>query len=154
TFALLGIALWDAVVASFDSKYHHNFWRPVTAIRAAALDENPKTAEDPEWLSLVFTPPFPSYPSGHATFGGAARRVLEDEYGKDVQSTPLSVPSLPDIVLHYASFKEIIEDIDDGRVFGGCHFRVDQEAGGRLGRRVGNHILRHALPPTHSDDCD
>jgi hypothetical protein len=52
-FALLGIAMWDSVVACFETKYHFNFWRPVTAIREAGKDGNHKTAPDPDWLADV-----------------------------------------------------------------------------------------------------
>ena len=62
-FALLNVALADAGIACWDSKYHYSFWRPVQAIRADT---------DPDWLPLLPTPPFPSYASGHSTFSGAA----------------------------------------------------------------------------------
>ena len=81
TFALLGIAMFDAAVAVFDAKYHYDFWRPVTAIRAGHQDGNPKTHPDADWIPLISTPPFPSYPSGHAGFGAAARRVMEESFG-------------------------------------------------------------------------
>jgi hypothetical protein len=146
-FALLAMAVWDGAVACFESKYHYNVWRPVTAIREGGTDGNRKTDPDPAWAPFVFTPPFPSYPSGHASFGGAARAVLEHEFGDDGHSITLTNPALPEVVLHYTSFKAITDDIDDGRVFGGVHYRFDQEAGARQGKRVGEYILRHELRP-------
>lgn len=144
-FAVLAMAIWDSAVACFETKYHFNLWRPVTAIREGDID--------PEWLSAVFTPPFPSYPSGHASFGGAARAVLEEEFGADGHVITLTHPAVPDIVLHYTTFKQITDDIDDARVYGGVHYRFDQEAGALQGKRVGEYILRHALRPTcaHKD---
>jgi hypothetical protein len=153
-FAMVGIAIFDAAIACFESKYYYNYWRPVTAIRAADEDCNPRTSADPNWTAFVFTPPFPSYPSGHATFGGAARRVLEHFYGEDGHSIILTHPAAPEIVLHYASLEDITDDIDDGRVFGGVHYRFDQEAGARQGWRVGNYIVRHLLRPVRQDECD
>lgn len=153
-FAMVGIAIFDAAIACFESKYHYNYWRPVTAIRAADQDGNPRTVADHNWAPFVFTPPFPSYPSGHATFGGAARRVLEHFYGEDGHSIVLTHPALPEIVLHYATLEEITDDIDDGRVFGGVHYRFDQEAGARQGWRVGDYILRHVLRPVRQHGCD
>lgn len=147
TFALLNIAIFDAVVACFDSKYFYDYWRPVTAIRLGDTDGNRRTGADGGWLSYVFTPPFPSYPSGHATFGGAARHVLEQLLGEDGHAIVLTHPQVPDIVLHYGSWKQIADDIDDGRVYGGVHYRFDQEAGARQGRRVGRYVLRHSLRP-------
>jgi hypothetical protein len=146
-FALVAIAIWDAAVACFDTKYHYNLWRPVSAIRAAEADGNHKTDADPNWAPLVFTLPFPSYASGHATFAGAARVVLERVFGEDGHSITLTNPLVPDVVLQYTTFKQITDDIDDARIYGGVHFRFDQEAGARQGRLVGDYILRHKLRP-------
>jgi hypothetical protein len=153
-FALLAIAIWDSSVACFDTKYHHNFWRPVSAIRAAEADGNQKTGADPDWAPLVFTPPFPSYASGHATFAGAARVVLERVFGEDGHSITLTHPLTPDVVLQYTTFKQITDDIDDARIYGGVHFRFDQEAGAHQGRLVGDYILRHKLRPVHGPDWE
>jgi membrane-associated phospholipid phosphatase len=71
-FALLNIALADAGIAAWDAKYAYDFWRPATAIRQADFDNNPQTTADPTWDSLIGTPPFPEYVSGHSTFSGAA----------------------------------------------------------------------------------
>ena len=153
-FALLGIALFDSAVAVFDTKYFYNTWRPVTAIRAGDTDGNRNTDVDANWLSLVFTLPFPSYPSGHAAFGGAARRVLERMFGKDGHTITLTHPLVPDVVLHYTSWKQITDDVDDARIFGGVHYRFDQEGAARQGRQVGRYILRHLLRPVHEHGRD
>jgi hypothetical protein len=147
-FALLGIAMWDSVVACFETKYHFNLWRPVTAIREAGTDGNRRTEPDREWQAAVFTPPFPAYPSGHATFGGAARAVLENEFGLDGHSITLTNPVVPEIVLEYTSFEQITDDIDDGRIYGGVHYRFDQEAGAMMGRQIADYILGHSLRPS------
>jgi hypothetical protein len=146
-FALLAMAIWDGAVACFETKYHFDLWRPTTAIRAAQTDGNDRTEPDPNWQPLVFTPPFPAYPSGHATFGRAARVILEHEFGLGGHSITLTNAKVPEIVLRYNSFKRITDDIDEGRIYGGAHFRFDQEAGALLGKRVGEHILRHMLRP-------
>jgi hypothetical protein len=151
-FALLNMAMFDAAVAVFETKYFYNLWRPVTAIRAGDKDGNRRTDPDPNWLPLVVTPPFPSYPSGHAGIGGAARRVLESVFGADGHSIVLTNPLIPEVVLHYTSWKQITDDIDDARVFGGVHYRFDQEAGARQGWQVGGYVLRHKLTPVHRRD--
>jgi hypothetical protein len=148
-FALLGMAIFDAMVACFDSKYFYNLWRPVTAIHLAHTDGNRRTDADANWASLVFTPPFPSYPSGHASFGGAARRVLERVYGKDGHSITLASSLVPGVVLQYTSWKQITDDIDDARIYGGVHYRFDQEEAGRQGHRIGRYVLQHWLRPLH-----
>jgi hypothetical protein len=152
TFALLGMAIFDAAVACFDTKYSYNLWRPVTAIRAGDRDGNRDTRPDPEWLPFIDTPPFPSYPSGHAAFGAAARRVLEAEYGPAGHSITLRNPLVPDIELRYSTWKQITDDVDDARVFGGVHYRFDQEAAARQGKSVGSYVLKHQLRPRRS--CD
>ena len=150
TFALIGIAVWDSAVACFETKYHYNLWRPVTAIKAGDDDRNPETEADPNWETYVETPPFPSYPSGHASIGGAARAVMEEVFGPSGHSITLTNPVLPQIVLRYSTFEQITDDIDDARVYGGVHFRFDQSAAGRQGRDVGRYVLRHHLRPKRS----
>ena len=71
-FALLNLSLADGVIAFYDAKYTYNLWRPVTAIRAADIDNNPETAADPNWLPEVGnTAPDPSYPGAHAVISAA-----------------------------------------------------------------------------------
>ena len=147
SFALLSMAMFDAAVACFDSKYFYDFWRPVTAIREGDRDANPRTREDLNWASFVPTPPFPSYPSGHASFGGAARRVLERMFGAGGHAITLASPLVPDVVLSYTTWKQITDDVNDARIYGGVHYRFDQEEAARQGRRVGRYVLRHWLRP-------
>ena len=85
-FALLNIAAADAAILCWDCKYAVNFWRPITAIRAAETDGNPATEPDANWTPLLNTPPFPEYTSGHSTFSGAAATVLADFFGGSVAS--------------------------------------------------------------------
>jgi hypothetical protein len=144
-FALLAMAIGDASIATFDTKYHYDFWRPVTAIRGGDIDGNPQTEADPNWLPLITTPAFPGYVSAHATLSGAARVVLERIFGEHGHAIVLRNGGLPGIVLDYTAFKQICADIDDARVYGGIHFRFDQEAGALQGRLVGNWVLQHHL---------
>ena len=151
-FALLTMAQSDGLISSMESKYYYNSWRPVTAIQAGHTDRNPGTAPDPTWLPLIGTPLFPSYPSNHASGSGAARRVLEHVYGKDGHAITLTSPRVPGVVLEYTAWEQITDDIDDARIYGGIHFRFDQEAGSRMGRRVGSYILRNHLRPVRRGD--
>lgn len=154
-FALLAMAMVDGSIATFDTKYHYDLWRPVTAIRNGDLDGNAHTQRDADWLPLIATPPFPGYPSAHATLSGAARAVLERAFGKRGHEITLTTPSLPEIVLDYTDFEQITDDIDDARVYGGIHFRFDQEAGAYQGKHVGKYILRNYLrSPEELDDFD
>jgi hypothetical protein len=130
-----------------DSKYRYTFWRPETAIAAADADGNPGTEPDTAFTPFITTPCHPSYPSAHAVAAGAAQRVLERIYGTGPHTIALSTPAVPDVRLHYTSLREIADDIDDARIYGGIHFRFDQQAGARQGRRVASYILRHHLRP-------
>ena len=150
-FAILAMAVCDGLISSMDTKYHYNRWRPVTAIREADIDGNPSTEPDTGWLPLITTPPFPSYPSAHASAGGAARRVLEHLYGKDGFSITLTSPTAPNVTLHYTAWKQITDDIDDARIFGGIHFPYDQKAGAQQGWQVGSYILETQLLPLSDD---
>jgi hypothetical protein len=153
-FALISMAVCDGLISSMETKYFYNFWRPVTAIRAGDTDGNRRTVPDLNWVPLITTPPFPSYPSAHASAGGAARRVLEHFYGKDGFYVTLTSPTAPGVTLHYTAWKQITDDIDDARIYGGIHFRFDQEAGAHQGRNVGGFILRSKLRPINSCEID
>jgi hypothetical protein len=154
-FGRLAMAMADAAIACWESKYHYSFWRPVTAIQNGDLDGNGRTERDPDWLPLITTPAFPSYASGHATVSGAAREVLERAFGKDGHDVTLTHPGAPGIVLEYTAWDEITDDIDDARIYGGIHFRFDQEAGSHQGRQVGRYILHYFLrSPDEIADAD
>jgi hypothetical protein len=152
--ALLNMAMHDAAVATFDTKYQYNFWRPETAIHLGQADGNESTEVDPSFTPFVTTPCFPSYPSAHATLSNAAREVLERLHGSRRRSLVLSSPAVPDVSLRYKRLKEITEDIDDARVYGGIHFRFDQDAGADLGRRVGEYLYKHIIRSTRTCACE
>jgi hypothetical protein len=144
-FALVGMAMADAAIAIWDTKYTYGFWRPITAIRLADTDGNELTEADPTWLPLIPTPAHPSYASGHASVSGAAKAVLEDIYGKDGFAFTLTTPSLPSVALNYTTWDQVTDDVDDARIYGGIHFRFDQEKGAHLGKLVGKYVLRNHL---------
>jgi hypothetical protein len=149
--ALINMAMSDSLVASFLNKYHYNFWRPETAIHGGDADGNPKTIGHPNWAPFVVTPCFPSYPSNHGSAGNGAAEVLRRLYGEAGHSIMLTNPAVPSIVLQYSSFRQITNDISDARVYGGIHFRTDQEAGADLGRAVGTWIYKNNLRPVRDD---
>ena len=150
--ALINMAMSDSLVASFLNKYHYNFWRPETAIHAGDMDSNPNTVGDPNWAPFITTPCFPSYPSNHGSAGNGAAEVLRRLYGEAGHAITLTNPAVPTIVLQYTSFKQITDDISDARVYGGIHFRTDQEAGADLGRAVGTAVYKNNLRPVHHDE--
>jgi hypothetical protein len=152
-FALINMAISDGAVATFDTKYHYNFWRPETAIRNAATDGNDRTAPDGTFTPFIPTPCFPGYPSAHATLSNAGREVMEEIYGSGPLSISLTNAAVPGVTLNYTTFTQITDDIDDARIYGGIHFRTDQDAGSGLGRKVGQYVYNHNLRSAHGDGC-
>jgi hypothetical protein len=146
------MAISDAAVATFYNKYLYNFWRPETAIHHAGDAGNDKVTPDPNFQPLIATPCFPSYPSAHGTLSNAAREMMAKIYGEGPFSITLSTPSLPGVTLHYSRLEDITDAISDARVYGGIHFRTDQDAGAQLGTRIGDYIYSHQLRPEHGGD--
>jgi hypothetical protein len=149
--ALISIATNDALIASFKTKYHYNFWRPYTAIRGAANDGNDKTDADTTWTAFLPTPCFPSYPSNHASGSNAAIETLRRIYGPAGHAITLTftVPVIGTTTLKYTKLQDISNNVDEARIHGGMHFRFDQVAGVRLGREVATYVYKNNLQPIH-----
>lgn len=143
--ALLNMASNDALVVSFAAKYHYLLWRPETAIHRADEDKNRKTDPDKTYVPYITTPCFPSYPSNHASGSGSAAEILRRAYGSDGHDITMANPGVPGLTFHYTAFAQITHDIDDARVYGGIHFRFDQEAGGEMGRSMATYLFKHNL---------
>lgn len=155
--ALAHIGMADAGIAAWDSKYHYNIARPVTAIRAE--DGDPLTTTDPNWKPFGIsranlatyvhqTPPFPAYTSGHAAFGSAvfeaARIFMPDrtaftyvsqEYD-GVSVDPLDGSVRPLVPVRYRSLTEAELENGRSRVFNGVHWQADSTVGEQQGRSV------------------
>ena len=147
TFALLNMAMADAYIAGWDSKYHHDTWRPVTAIHWAAHDGNPKTSPDASFQPLLVTPPVPDMPSTHSALGMAAATVLAAAFGRDHVpfsfASPSALPRNP--VRSFQSFSHAARENADSRVKAGLHFRFATTAGLELGHRIGTHVIKNSL---------
>lgn len=177
-FGLVMVAMADAGINAWNAKYTYAIWRPILGIRNADLDGNPDTIEDPNWVPLGapgnqgdpagfggapgpdadpdpvggpdFTPPFPSYTSGHATFGGAAFTVLINFYEADNIAFDLSSDETG-TTRHYDSFSEAIEENSLSRIYLGVHWRIDQEQGEATGEAVGALVFADAYTPLPQD---
>jgi hypothetical protein len=151
TFALLNVVMADAYIAGWDSKLHHDAWRPVTAIRAADTDGNPATAADAQWEPLLPTPPVQDHPSTHSALGAAAAEVLAQGFGSDrvafTFASPTALPERPS--RSFRSFSAAALENADSRVRAGLHFRFATEQGLELGRRIGRHATATLLAPLH-----
>jgi hypothetical protein len=154
TFAMLNLSLSDGQITVFESKYFYTTWRPETAIRRGAEDGNDRTEPSPAYVPFVVTPCFPGYPSAHGSGAGAGSRVLGNAYGWGGHDLVSSTPVVPGVVLHYTNLHQIVQDVSDARVYGGIHFRFDQDAAEKLGSEVARHNLQHVLQRVHDHDCD
>lgn len=145
-FGLLNLASADAYIADFANKYLYEFWRPITAIRAAATDGNPDTVADPAWDSLVPTPPAPDHPSGHSGQGGAMSRVLAQFFGDHFDFKTTS-STLPGVGRSFSAFSEAAQENANSRIYIGFHFRHATIEGLKLGRHVGSVAFNRYLRP-------
>ena len=136
-FARLTASIQDATVAVWDSKYEYDYWRPVTGIRAADLDGNPDTAQDAAWTPFIVTPPHPSYVSAHAGVSGTASVLLADAFG-DSGSFCLAAAGLSRC---WGGFTAAALDAANSRLWGGIHWRFDNENGLALGQQVAAYTL-------------
>ena len=152
-FALLNLSFADAVIAFYDAKYTFNFWRPVTAIRAAATDGNPETEADPNWLPEVGnTAPDPSYPGAHAVISAAGAEVLTSFFRKHHFEFSVTSEVMPGVVRSFTSFAAAAEEATLSRVFAGQHFLFDLTAGQRLGSDVTDFVVDNSLTSGDRND--
>lgn len=149
-FALLNLAMADAGILCWDAKYVYDFWRPMTAIRAADTDENPETSPDPAWNSLLNAPPFPEYTSGHSTFSRAAAVVLAHFFGTDAIPFTVGNDTLPGISRSFSSFTEAADECGMSRIYGGIHFLSANKDGKVSGAALADYVSRNFLLPNSS----
>ena len=147
--ALLNMASNDALIVSFATKYFYQLWRPETAIHRGNEDDNKKTEFDVTFVPYITTPCFPSYPSNHASGSTGAAEALRRVYGAAGHDITIANAAVPGLVFEYTTFKQITNDIDDARVYGGIHFRFDQDAGSKMGREVATYVVKHNLRAIH-----
>lgn len=152
TLAVMNMTLSDGHITVFESKYFYRTWRPETAIVRGDEDGNPRTVAAP-FTPFIVTPCFPGYPSAHGSGAGGASRILAKAYGR-FHSVDLSDPAVPGVLLHYDDLEDIASDVADARVYGGIHFRFDQDAGAAMGHRVANYNNRHILRKRGHRDLD
>lgn len=131
-FAQAGISVNDAGIVCWKYKYKYNLLRPITYIRRYI---------DAGWGSLIVTPPFPSYTSGHASFSGAAGTVLAGFFGATFSFTDNQKVPEGFAPRSFSSFQQMVDEASISRIYGGIHYEFDSEIGAQTGEEVGRRVL-------------
>ena len=132
-YAETSIALFDGFISCWDEKYRSNEIRPETTINRYV---------DQEWRPYIQTPPFPSYTSGHATISAAAAEVMTNWFGDhltftDTSSLEFGIQSRPIV-----SFRQAAKEAALSRLYGGIHYRHDNDEGNKCGTMLGDMIVQ------------
>jgi PAP2 superfamily len=134
TYARLNLAMADAFIAGWHTKYKHNVLRPVTYIQLAM---------DSVWVpSLMHTPPFPEYPSGHSLQSSAAATVLNQLFGADTSFIDNTHNDRGWGPRTFKSFDAAAQEAALSRLYAGIHFRMGVIAGQKQGVCIGTHLLK------------
>ncbi len=146
-FALINMNIYDIYLASLESKYFYDTWRPYTAIREADADGHPQTTADQNWEPEMLTPPWPEYPSAHAAVGSGGAEILTHVFGTpDISFSMTSTSALPDAPIRtYNNLDRAADDCADSRIMNGYHFRFATEEGKAQGRKIARYIWRNYL---------
>lgn len=176
--ALVNLAMADAGIASWHTKWTDDFWRPIVGIREGDHDGNSRTRGDRNWRPLGapcsnscgagtnFTPPFPAYTSGHATFGAAMFRTLAHFYGTD--EIPFTFVSdeyngvtrdqsgnvRPRLPRSFTSLSQAAEENGQSRIYLGIHWSFDKTWGIEQGNQIADFVFANYLLPRTAGPSD
>lgn len=148
-FALVEMAVADSYISVFEAKYTFNFWRPITAIRNGDVDGNEATTRDAAWEPLIDTPLHPEYPCAHCINSGAARAVLESEFGTGPNPLTMTSPTAAGVEHKWPSIAEYAEEVSLARIYGGLHYRNSTVVGKAMGKKIGDLAVQNYLKPVH-----
>lgn len=143
TYAKVGMAINDAGVGCWNSKYYYNVERPQTYIRRLIDPAWNTNLDNPLTGDNSLTPSFPAYPSGHATFGAAGAEALASVFGYSYSMTDRCHEGRSEFIgtpRTFGSFFEMAQENAWSRVPLGVHFRMDAEEGVHYGTRIGRFI--------------
>ncbi len=131
-YAHTSIALFEAFISCWEEKYSSNYVRPETVINKVI---------DPEWRPYIQTPPFPSYTSGHATISAAAAEAMTAHFGDNLSFTDTSLLEFGIRNREIKSFRGAAAEAAMSRLYGGIHYRFDNENGSAAGRKLGELVV-------------
>jgi len=136
-YAVVTAAVNEDEIAVQETKYHYQFWRPITAIRNGDRDNNPKTERDPDWTPLIATPMSPEYPCGNCMYAATVAALIRAEAGTDPLPT-LSTTSntAPGVTRRWTRTEDLVQEVSAARIYDGVHFRNSTEVGTRMGGQI------------------
>lgn len=132
-YAHTAIALYDAFISCWDEKYRSNYVRPETVINKHI---------SAEWQPHIQTPPFPSYTSGHATNSACAAEVMTHWFGDKLSFTDTSLLEFGIKNREITSFRNAAKEAAMSRLYGGIHYRFDNDNGVDAGGKLGVYIVQ------------
>ena len=133
-YAMLYLTAADALIAVWDDKAERLFWRPITAIREAGTDGNPRTEPQADWLPLIPTPPYPDHPSAHNGLSASIVKTLEQFFGTD--DIGWTDTNAGGFTRSFSRFSQAIDEIVEVRIWSGIHFRTADEQAAKMGRKI------------------
>jgi hypothetical protein len=137
-YAAVTAALNDTEIAVFEAKYHFNFWRPITAIRNGDRDDNAATERDAGWLPLIVTPIQPEYPCAHCMIASTIATIIRLDVGTEPLPDLSSISNtLPGVTRHWKRTEDVVQEVENARIWDGVHYRNSGEVGIRMGEQVG-----------------
>jgi hypothetical protein len=147
--ALVALSTADSQISVYETKYHYNFWRPITAIREGDADTNPRTAGDATWTPFIVTPPYPDHSSGANNLSGAVTTILQLYFRTDEMDFAISsgVAGLTVNPRPYARFSEAADEVVEVRILQGIHFRSADVDGRQQGSRIAHWAFQNFLKP-------
>jgi hypothetical protein len=146
-FALLNFAEADSAISCWETKYYYNTWRPETALREVNQALNPHAEVIPDFIPNMPSPPFPAYTSGHSTFSGAGARLLAAFFGADDIEFSVTSDALPGAVHKFKKLSDAQTEAGMSRVLGGIHTMSDNLEGQKVGMKIADWTMGHALLP-------
>jgi hypothetical protein len=162
--ALMDLSAADAIINTWNDKYHYNFWRPITAIHKAASDGNAATEPDPEWTPLfntslpssigglgpaLSTPPYPDHVSGATSYASASMNALASFFGSDEMPFFLTSSRFPGEQRAFNRFSDVTNEIVEARIWAGIHYRNADVQAADLGRNVARYVYTQYFTSAH-----
>jgi hypothetical protein len=157
-FALLDLSAADALINAWNDKYHFNFWRPITAIRAVD-DLNAETIQDPGWtpyfdptriplpgevnMPMLITPPYPDHVSGATAYASSSMHAFESFFGTDTMDFYATSGRFPGEQRVFHRFSDLTNEVLEARIWAGIHYRNADVQAAKLGADVERYIHTH-----------